>query len=120
MKTSLLLLALAAAACESPSGATCPPANAPTYAGFGQPFFAEYCVDCHSANSPNRHDAPSDLNFDTEADIKKYAEAIDEEAASGPDATNTAMPEMSTNVRTLPSKAEREMLGQFLACERGQ
>jgi hypothetical protein len=68
--------------------------------------------------STNRHGAPGDLNFDTEADIKKHAEAIDEEAAAGPDATNTSMPELSANVTMKPSL--EELLGQFLACERAR
>jgi uncharacterized membrane protein len=114
---SLLLLS-ALAACDTPSGATCPPTSAPDYATFAQPFFETYCLDCHSSHSTNRHGAPGDQNFDTEADIKKHAEEIDAQAASGPDATNTAMPEKSANVLTLPSKQEREMLGQYLACLR--
>ena len=119
---SLLLLSAfsALAACDTPSGATCPPTNPPDYDTFAKPFMEMYCLDCHSVNSTNRHDAPGDQNFDTEADLKKHAEAIDAQAASGPDATNTAMPEKSANVMTLPSKQERELLGQYLACLRAK
>jgi hypothetical protein len=31
---------------------------------------------------------------------------------------NTAMPERSQNVTTKPSDEERQLLGQFLACEK--
>jgi len=126
MKLSSWLLALFAliacalvGACDSPTGSTCPPTNAPDYATFGKPFFETYCLDCHSASSQNRHGAPTDQNYDTEADIKKHAADIDSEAAAGPDATNTAMPELSPRVPHAPSLDERKLLGQFLACEQG-
>lgn len=61
--------------------------------------------------------APSDQNYDTEADLAKHAAAIDAEAAGGPEAMNTGMPDMSDPVHRPPSDAEREQLAQFLACE---
>jgi uncharacterized membrane protein len=117
--TKLLALSLLAfAACTgTPSGATCPTTAAPDYVTFGKPFFDKYCSDCHSSISPNRHGAPTDQNFDTEADIKAHAADIDEVAAKGPGADNTSMPDMSGAVHSPPTDAEREMLGQFLACE---
>ena len=119
---AVFALGILVAGCDTPSGSTCPPleADRPTYASFGQAFFTEYCTDCHSANSANRHGAPGDQNFDTEADIKKHAGSIDTEAASGPDATNTSMPERSPNVLTTPSVEERKLLGQYLACLKAQ
>lgn len=112
-------LLLVAACTSTPSGASCPTANAPTYASFGQHFFTTYCTGCHSRDATDRHGAPSDQNYDTEADIQQHAMSIDVEAAAGPQATNTAMPDMSGPVRTQPSDAERQQLGQFLACEQG-
>ena len=106
------------AACDSPSGATCPTANAPTYQSFGQTFFQTYCLDCHSAHSVSRHGAPRDQNYDTEADIKKHLDDIDVEAASGPNARNTDMPRLDGPNHMAPSDDERVMLGQFLACEK--
>jgi hypothetical protein len=47
----------------------------------------------------------------------QHASDIDTEAASGPKATNTDMPELGTAVTTAPTDAERATLGQFLACE---
>jgi uncharacterized membrane protein len=114
------LLLFATAACTStPSGATCPPptADVPTYDNFGRAFMATYCTDCHSINATNRHGAPADQNYDTEADIKAHAAAIDAEAAAGPNAMNTAMPDLAGPVHSAPTQAERETLGQFLACE---
>jgi uncharacterized membrane protein len=117
MKLPAVLLLLVACT-SSPTGSTCPTDNPPTYASFGQTFFATYCTGCHSANAANRHDAPGDQNYDTEADIKKHASDIDEQAASGPDATNTSMPDLSGPVHMQPSMEERVELGQFLACEK--
>jgi len=117
MKRILSVLLLAGACTSTQSGATCPTANAPTYESFGRPFFATYCTGCHSASASNRHGAPGDQNFDTEADVRQHAADIDAEAAAGPDATNTDMPDMSGPVRAQPSEQEREQLGQFLACE---
>ena len=119
--TRLALAPILLAACTSTAqtDAACPPTNAPTYASFGQRFFARYCVGCHSRSATSRHGAPLDQNFDTEADVRANATAIDDEAAAGPDATNTDMPDLTGPVHTPPTRAERELLGQFLACERG-
>ncbi len=109
------------AACSSsdgggPSGAICPTTNPPTYDSFGKQFMTSYCTGCHSSTASNRYDAPSSQNFDTEADIKARAAAIDAEAAKGPSSTNADMPDLGGPVKAEPSDAEREMLGQYLAC----
>lgn len=111
-------LALLIAACSNgaPTGSTCPPSSAPTYGSFAQQFMATYCTSCHSASSTNRHGAPGSQNYDTEQDLIKHAADIDEAAAKGPDATNTFMPELGGTVTRKPTDAEREMLGQYLAC----
>ncbi|HLL23748.1 MAG TPA: c-type cytochrome [Kofleriaceae bacterium] len=114
-----LALALSVAACgggDTATGATCPTADPPTYASFGQAFFGKYCTSCHSAQSTNRHDAPGNHNYDSEADIRRHADAIDEVAAAGPDATNTSMPAIGGTVTSKPTDAERALLGQYLAC----
>jgi len=122
MKLLLLSLALAfsTTACDEggdPTGADCPTTNPPSYASFGQTFMTTYCTSCHSSSSTNRHGAPKSMNFDTEADVKKHADDIDRWSAAGPAATNTQMPEIGGTVTAKPSQAEREVLGQFLACE---
>jgi uncharacterized membrane protein len=101
----------------TPTASTCPTSNAPTYGSFGEVFFTTYCTGCHSASAADRDGAPDDFNFDTEAEIKQHAADIDTEAASGPKATNTAMPELDSAVPQAPSTDERALLGQFLACE---
>jgi uncharacterized membrane protein len=113
-----LLAALLFSACASstPSGAACPTSNAPTYGSFGTTFFATYCTPCHSTTAINRHGAPADLDFDSMDDIKRHADGIDLEAAAGPSATNTAMPDIGMTVMEAPSMEERALLGQFLAC----
>jgi uncharacterized membrane protein len=116
MKLAALLFALAACGGD-PTGSVCPTTNAPTYAGFGMPFFTTYCLPCHSSTSTDRHGAPGDQNYDTEAQIRSHASDIDTEAASGPKATNTDMPDLSGSVHTAPTDDERTTLGQFLACE---
>ena len=112
----LFALALAAACAGSPTGAECPTTNPPTYASFGQQFMTTYCTSCHSAAATNRHGAPRSQNYDTEVDILLHASDIDEAAAKGPDATNTSMPELGGTVTRKPTDAERELLGQYLAC----
>lgn len=113
------LIAFAAACTSTPSGATCPTSNAPTYDTFGASFMTTYCTGCHSAKVVDRHGAPADQNFDTEADVRAHAQDIDLEAASGPGASNTDMPDMSGPVHAAPSDDDRAKLGQFLACEQG-
>ena len=120
MKYLAVVLLAALTACSSPTGSTCPTDSPPTYATFGQQFFQTYCLDCHSVNSTNRHGAPRDQNYDTEAEIKAHADEIDSEAAAGPDATNTDMPRLDGRNRTAPTVEERKLLGQFLACESAQ
>jgi uncharacterized membrane protein len=98
------------------TGSVCPTDNPPTFDNFGEAFFATYCTSCHSATSANRVGAPADINFDSEAEISAQAADIDSQAAAGPDATNTAMPLIGGTVRTRPSDAERQQLGEYMAC----
>lgn len=106
-------------ACADPStGAHCPSTNPPTYASFGRAFFASYCTGCHSASARERHGAPPGVDFDDEVHVRYFAPSIDIEAAAGPDAVNTDMPDMTGPVHAAPTLAERKLLGEFLACER--
>ena len=107
-----------AACASSPTGSTCPTSSAPDYGNFGAGFFDTYCVACHSSEAADRHGAPLDQNFDTEADVLKHLDDIDFAAASGPNATNTDMPDLSGPVKAAPTMADRVRLGQFLACEK--
>lgn len=120
MKHPLWFVALAGivlGACSSeadgkPTGAECPTDSTLTYSSFGTVFMARYCLRCHSQNVSNRHDAPAASNFDTVDQIRDWADEIDLEAGSGPDSTNTGMPEDSPK----PTKEERKQLSEWLAC----
>lgn len=95
------------AACGSDAGdatgAVCPQTQTLTYANFGQAFVTKWCGRCHTGDqSPN---------LSTQANIQANRTEIDKVAASGPDATNTKMPEGSS-----PTTAERAQLGEWLAC----
>lgn len=105
-RTMLVALFLGAIGCGGggASGATCPTNSTLTYDNFGRQFFASYCDRCH-ANGVR----PSIGN---QAAIQAQRTAIDREAASGPDGTNTAMPESGA----APTTAERVKLGEWLAC----
>jgi hypothetical protein len=118
MKHLTTILFTAAACTANETGASCPTADAPTYATFGQPFLHAYCTGCHSDTAPNRYGAPPDRNFDSEAEVRAQAADIDRAAAAGPDADNTDMPDLTGPVHAAPSFGERARLGQFLACER--
>ena len=97
-----------------PTEAVCPPSSTLSYVTFGQPFMAAYCVQCHSSTlmGPDRHGAPLLHDFDTLYGIEPFIDHIDWTTASGPAATNTAMPISDPR----PSLAERQLLGEWLAC----
>lgn len=98
----------------TPSGATCPANSELTYDSFVKPFADKYCTRCHasSLSGAARQCAPLDHDCDSEAGILKIAEHIDEVAAAGPDAVNSAMPPSGP----MPTEAERRQLGEWLAC----
>jgi len=115
------LATLALAACTEeplfgpPTEAVCPPAGtALTYENFGKPFMESYCTRCHDSAlvGPARRGATSFHDFDTLFGIKAVKAHIDLTTASGPAATNTSMPPEGKS----PSKAEREQLGEWIAC----
>ncbi len=97
------------------SGAVCPTNSAVTYETDIKPFMASYCTTCHAANVPvaQRNGAPKGHNFETEQGVLDEAAHIDQEAASGPNATNTMMPPTGFPA---PSVEERQKLGEYLAC----
>ncbi len=117
MKRIAAILMFASACTSTPTNATCPTTDPPSYESFAKPFMAQYCTGCHSVDATDRHGAPAGENFDTEADLALHASAIDGVAAKGPSATNTAMPDMSGPVHGAPTVDERVLLGQYLACE---
>lgn len=100
---------------QAASGAVCPASGAPTARDFGQGFLETYCLSCHGVGvtGPSRGGAPTDLNFDTLEDVRRWAEEIDQHSAAGPHSTNTAMPPAD---QPLPTLEERLRLGEWLAC----
>lgn len=98
-----------------PTESVCPPGSTLTYTNFGRPFMDAYCNRCHASSlrGPARHGAPSFHDFDTLYGIKVVYDHIDETTASGPAATNTSMPPDGR----IPSLAERQQLGEWLACD---
>lgn len=99
----------------TPSGATCPTDNKLTYDNFGKQFVEDYCVRCHSSelSGEKRNGATKYHDFDTLEGILDVIDHVDQKAASGPDSTNVSMPPDGAK----PTKAEREQLGEWLACE---
>jgi len=100
-----IIIVAACGGAES-SGAACPPSSTLTYESFGKAFFAANCNRCHSATTKGQ----SPL-YDDVSSIRASAKQIDQEAASGPNATNDDMPKDAEL-----AKAEREKLGEWLAC----
>lgn len=97
----------------TPTRAQCP-STPVTWSGFGQSFFTTYCITCHSTSvvGAARNGAPVGYDYDSAAMVRPHIVEIDQVAASGPGATNTSMPFRGVQ----PSIAERQMLGQLLAC----
>lgn len=74
LRTLPLALALACAG-EPVEADTCAQAGL-DYATAGGPFLTTYCRSCHSVDSPERRGAPAGVDFDTEAQALRYADAI--------------------------------------------
>jgi hypothetical protein len=76
---------------------------------FGEPFLLDWCAGCHSAALPPRmrQNAPLDVNFDTLADVRRFADRITARAAG---ATPTMPPAGG------PSAEERALLTEWIAC----
>jgi uncharacterized membrane protein len=87
------------------TGSTCPSDSALTYDNFGQEFFQSHCLVCHGSKGP---ESPK---FDTVEQIRANSDEIDKQAAAGPNAVNTKMPETGS-----VTEADRRKLGEWLAC----
>jgi len=129
-----LAFAIVLAACgPSPTdtGTTCPdPEASPlTWDNFGQPFMTKYCTWCHdsSLTRSKRNGAPLYHDFETLLGVLKTPEHIDQQAGSGPDATNEFMPpdrcpsvlggKIDTDCMQ-PTLEERKQLAEWIACEK--
>jgi len=102
--TKRLLLCLLVTACTSSSSstgiptATCPTGSTLTYANFGSAFLTSNCLSCHASKEQPR--------LATQAQVQANRAAILENAVY-----TDAMPQ-DADMAT----AEREMLGEWLAC----
>jgi uncharacterized membrane protein len=47
-----------------------------TWDNWGFAFFSSYCRSCHSADAPDRYDAPEGIDFDTLAQVRTWSAAI--------------------------------------------
>jgi hypothetical protein len=93
---------------DSISSPSCAVGGDLTYENFGQPFFLSWCTGCHSSGlqAGSRQGAPPDLNFDDLASIRAHRARVVERAV-----TQRTMPPAGG-----PSEAQREQLGNWLAC----
>lgn len=85
------------------TGSVCPTTSTLTYESFGQSFMATHCLSCHASK-----ESPP---FNSVDEIRVRKTDIDRAAASGPNATNTFMPEDGS-----VALEERQKLGEWLAC----
>ncbi len=77
-----------------------------TWANFGDGFFANYCRACHSADAPDRYDAPEGINFDTLDEVRALSSLIETTVI-----INETMPEGGGVY-----DQDLEFLGYFLEC----
>jgi hypothetical protein len=99
-----------------PTEAVCPEGSTLTWETFGQEFMATYCTECHASTleGAERQGAPLYHDFDTLEGVLPVLDHVDWKAAAGPGATNELMPPAGNPTPTL---AERQQLGEWLACE---
>ncbi len=106
---ALMLLLSGAPGCGSgegggqATGAVCPSNSTLTYANFGEAFFADNCLSCHTSRQ-----RPT---LTTQAAIQANIDYIDRLAAAGPNSVNTTMPQQGS-----VSVEQRTLLGEWLAC----
>jgi mono/diheme cytochrome c family protein len=109
-RVSLLAVVSLLVACGDdlgdPTGSTCPSDSELTYESFGQEFMATNCLSCHGSGGP---ESPTLSSLDQ---IRSHKDEIDRAAASGPNGTNTFMPDGGS----IPTE-ERRKLGEWLACD---
>lgn len=77
-----------------------------TYDTFAGPFLATYCRSCHSRTAPDRRGAPEGIDFDSEADAVRHADAI----------ARTVLDSATMPVGGGVQASDRELLEQWLGC----
>lgn len=56
--------------------ADCGDVPAVTWDGWAHGFFLNYCTSCHSASAPDRHGAPTGVDFDSESQVRDGLDAV--------------------------------------------
>jgi uncharacterized membrane protein len=102
-----LLLALVVAACGDNDPGTACDRSALNYDTFGEPYVADWCRGCHSADlSPAmRQGAPVAVNFDTLDDVRAQLQMVEYVTS------NELMPPAGG-----PTDDERALMMQWLTC----
>lgn len=79
------------------------------YDNFGAPFVVSWCRGCHSSTVPKamRQNAPLDVNFDDEADVREWAVRIAARAGT----KSPTMPPAGG-----PTAEERALLDEWVGC----
>ena len=72
----MLLWLLIGSGCHEPAATDACVESGLTWESFGVGFTATYCRSCHSAATPDRRGAPAGIDFDTEADVRGFADSI--------------------------------------------
>jgi hypothetical protein len=102
-----LLVGCAPAPLEEPAACVSP--DEASWEGFGEGFFTTWCRSCHSASTADRRGAPEGLDFDTLAEVRAAAVAIEQSVLTDQD-----MP-----VGGGLAADDRALLQAFLACDDG-
>lgn len=87
-----------------------------TYENFGQSFFQEFCLRCHSSTLGNdlaRNDAPLGINFDNISGIRNFATRIRIRAGILGDMP----PAVLSTHEQRPTKEQRLALIKWLDCD---
>jgi hypothetical protein len=134
MRTIFLLMFLVACGgSPTPTGTVCPDPDPGTltYENFGKPFMEKYCTWCHdkAITRSNRNGAPIYHDYDTLLGVLETPDHIDQQAGSGPKASNDFMPpgrcpsvaggKLSVDCEQ-PTEEERQQLSEWIACERNR
>jgi hypothetical protein len=100
-----------------PTESVCPPVQTLSYENFGKPFMESYCTECHDSakRGADRQGAPSFHDFNTVYGVRAVYEHIDFTTAAGP--TGIVNDSMPPDGEPQPTLAEREKLGEWIACE---
>lgn len=77
-----------------------------TWDTFGDAFFHTWCAACHSADTPDRFDAPEEYNFDTEDEVRHWEDRI----------RARVLDEQTMPLGGGISEQERALLQQYLDC----